>query len=48
LEIGTVESVVSFCGCRGSAPSWLALPANIFDVAPDGHRFLFNIPERGP
>jgi hypothetical protein len=45
-EIGAVEPLV---GLRRALPGLAALlpvPSNIFDVAPDGQRFLFNVPEQ--
>jgi hypothetical protein len=49
LEIGAVEPVIDLRLRLPRLASLLTLSSNIFDIAPDGQRFLFNIPEQtGP
>jgi Tol biopolymer transport system component len=46
LEIGTVEPIVDLRRLLPGLAGLLTGPSNIFDAAPDGQRFLFNIPEQ--
>ncbi len=49
LEIGAVEPIVDLRRPLPGLAALLPIPSNIFDVAPDGQRFLFNIPDQtGP
>ncbi len=49
LEIGAVEPLVDLRRPLPGLAALLPIPSNIFDVAPDGQRFLFNIPDQtGP
>ena len=49
VEIGAVEPLIDLRRALPGLAALMPIPSNIFDMAPDGQRFLFNIPDQtGP
>lgn len=46
VDIGAIEPLIDLRRQVPGLAAMLPVPSNIFDVAPDGQRFLFNIPEQ--